>query len=229
MMVKVAAIVIHYKLDDLTTKTVNALLAQTYKPDVFVIDCCSPEPYNTDRCPVLRMHNPSSLTESLNWGMRLMRSYLVVWHVTNDVVPELDVLASLMEIMNHNPKLAAIQPSMPSSHPHLTPRKGGWDRVRYIEWSAPLVRQLSWSQVGRLDANFGFFSMDIDWCHRARQLGWLFAVDYRVRCDHLGGATHKAMRSDIAGYSAKEHNYGALKYRTEDWQELLTERAALCE
>lgn len=218
---KVAAIVNHYKLNDLTNDVVDALLAQTLKPDVFVVDCCSPESYHTDKCPVLRMHQLSNLAESFNWGMRLMRSYPLVWHVTNDVVPEPDVLGSLMERMICFPTLAAIQSSMPSSHSHLTPRKGRWEYAHYIEWAAPLVRGLAWDDIGSLDTGFGFFSMDIDWCHRGRQLAWKFAVDYTVKCDHLGAATHKAMGFDFSERSGIEHKHGVQKYGVENWQELL--------
>jgi GT2 family glycosyltransferase len=116
---------------------------------------------------------------------------------------------------------------MPSSHKHLRPRENGVVApALYLEWAAPLVSQIAWAEVGPLDEEFGFFSMDIDWSYRAKQLGWRLAVDYAAVCDHLFRGTHNATKFSISEQGAKEHAHGISKYEREDWQEWLLGKAS---
>jgi len=218
----IATIILHYKVDELTRQAVSDMLAQTHPHDVFVIDGGSPEPYVDDRVPIFRNPINLGLAGTINWAMHFMHKYDYVWHYTNDVRSPPDVLASLVDKMLPFAEVAAIQPSMPSSHKHLNPnKKGGCKSVRYLEWAAVLVDMTAWYDVGILDEQFNFFSMDIDWSYRAKQKGWELLVDYDVGCEHPWRGTHNVTKFSITEQGKKEDAYGKIKYKREDWQEFL--------
>jgi len=221
-MVAIATIVLHYKVDELTKRAVSDMLAQTQAHDVFVIDGGSPEPYVDNRVPVLRNPVNLGLAGTINWAMQFMGKYDYVWHYTNDVQSPPNVLASLVDKMLPFAPIAAIQPSMPSSHGHLNPNPdGGCKSVRYLEWAAVLVYMPAWYGIGELDEQFNFFSMDIDWSYRAKQKNWDLLVDYDVECKHPWRGTHNVTRFSISEQGQKEHQWGVKKYGTERWQEWL--------
>lgn len=219
---RVAVLILHYKVDSLTDVAVQNLLAQKHPHDLYVIDNGSPERYTNATVRVLRRRGGHDFAGGFNWGVERIgiENYDYIWHYTTDVVCSPDVLSSLTQQVGE--KVAAIQPSMRSCHAHLNPRReGGCQTVRYVEWAAPLVSTAAWEDVGELDIGFPFFSNDIDWCYRARKKGWKFLVDYNVRCDHPGRGTFSRTNFDVASLSWTEHLYGSLKYGRSDWQEWL--------
>lgn len=226
---KIATLIIHYKINHLTDVAVAQLVAQDRDHDLFVVDCGSPEPYRNAEAPcILRLGRSRGLAGSINWAMEQIGSgYDAVWHYTNDVTCTPDVLRKLACFLQGgypggDPGLAAVQPSMPSWHSHLEPRPAqGWAYADYLEWAAVLVNMAAWEDVGPLDEYFNFFSMDIDWCYRARQKGWEVAVDYYVRCGHPWRGTHNVTGFDISSQALVEHGHGMQKYGREDWQRLL--------
>lgn len=218
-MVRVATLIIHYEIDQLTDVAVDNLVAQKQKHDLYVVDNGSSKPYKNDRARVLRVEPNRGLAGGINWGMQQIGGYDYVWQYTNDVTCTPRVLASLVKRLRVNPKLAAVQPSMPSWHAHLNPRiEGGCEEVIYLEWAAVLVNMKAWEDVGPLDEGFAFFSLDIDWSFRARQKGWKLAVDYSVRAGHPWRGTHNITGFPINAQALKEHKYGCLKYGRQDWQ-----------
>lgn len=229
-MVRIATLLIHYEIEQLTYIALNNLLGQSQEHDLFVVDCGSSKPLVLDIAgvTVLRLKESLGLSGSINWAMRGLKTlhfdweYDYIWHYTNDVTSTPGVLKSLVRRLEAYPELAAIQPSMPSWHKHLNPRReGGWEAVRYLEWAAVLMNMAAWQDVGPLDEGFNFFSMDIDWCHRAKQKGWAVAVDYDVRCGHPWRGTHNVTGFSITDQALKEHEYGREKYGREDWQGFL--------
>lgn len=224
-MVKIATLVIHYEIDHLTDIAVGQLLAQDCDHDLFVVDGGSPKPYRNNDVKILRSEENLGLAGSINWAMEQIEGYDYAWHYTNDVTCTPGVLASLLKRLSDIPNLAAVQPSMPSWHAHLNPRREpGCEEAIYLEWAAVLVSMAAWEDVGPLDVGFNFFSMDIDWSSRARQDGWKVAVDYSVRCGHPWRGTHNVTKFDIGSQAHKEHIYGSLKYGREDWQDFLMGR-----
>lgn len=216
---KVATLVIHYQVDHLTDVAVGQLLAQKEKHDLYVVDCGSTKPYKNRNVSILRLPKSYGLAGSINRAMKRLEQYGYAWQYTNDVTCTPEVLASLVGRLKKNPKLAAVQPSMPSWHAHLNPRiRGGCEEAIYLEWAAVLVNMAAWRDIGPLDQGFNFFSCDIDWSWRAKQRGWKLAVDYSVRCGHPWRGTHNVTGFDIGSQAAKEHLYGMKKYGRPDWQ-----------
>jgi len=219
---KIATVVVHYKLDGLTNKCLDYLLAQTYPHDIIVLDNHSPEPFLSDRVPILRRHDGSDLAAGFNYATHFLGNYDWVWHFTNDVFAPPNTLESMVRVIRNRWDMAAIQPAMPSSHPHLCPKpEGGTADVRYLEWAAAMVNMTAWRDIGPLDEGFAFFSMDIDWSQRARKRGWKLVVDYNVQCEHEGRGTHDPIKFSISEQGKKENAYGKIKYKREDWQEFL--------
>ena len=221
-MASVATLVIHYIVEELTNRAVKDLLAQDYRHNIFVVDCGSPKAYENPDVEVWRLDNSRGLAGSINWAMKRIEDYDYAFQYTNDVTSPPEVLGSLVRRLTNDVRLAAIQPSMASWHRHLNPMQSdSCAYVPYLEWAAVLVNLAAWKDVGPLDEEFNFFSMDIDWSYRAKQKGWKLAVDYSVRCGHLWRGTHSLTEFDIGGQSRKEYLYGAKKYGRKDWNQFL--------
>jgi len=220
---RVATIVLHYIVDQLTYEAVTGVLAQTISHDVIVIDAGSPSPYVDDRVSVYRKAALGGLAGSVNWAMQILHDYDYVWNYTNDVTAPPEVLGALLGLMAEDSNLAAVQPSMPSWHKHLNLGMGpGWSHVPYIEWAAPLISMDAWKDIGPLDPNFEMVNMDMDWCYRARMKGYRLVVNRDVCCGHPWRGTHDVLDYDIVAQAQRENAYGAKKYGRPDWKEYIT-------
>lgn len=219
-MVKVLTLLMHYEVDRLTNNALRYLRQQSYPHDIVVVDAGSSQPYETEEADVFRLPKSLGLAGSFNIAMeRLSDGYDLVWHFTNDVeVSHVDTLAVLVDDLDYS--TAAIQPAMPSSHEFLCPRGLETRDVPYVEWAAPLVSMTAWVDVGILDTGFNFFSMDIDWCHRAKAKGWTFKVVNRVACRHQFRGTHNELQFPISRQATAEDKHGRDKYGP-GWQEFL--------
>lgn len=68
-----------------------------------------------------------------------------------------------------------------------------WDHAiaREVDWAsgaAICLRREAIEQVGALDERFYMYCEDMDWCYRARQVGWSIWYDPRATITHLRGA-----------------------------------------
>lgn len=221
---KVASLVVHYNLDKLTDTAVACLKKQTHKNDIYVFDAGSDTPYSTKDAVVIRVPESPGLSGSWNRGMEILGNrYDLIFQYTNDVaLTTRHDLQNLVGLMTAHYDLAAVQPSMPSSHKHLRHIDGvSWKPARFLEWAAVLMSLTAWVDVGPLDEGFNFFSMDIDWSHRAIKKGWWLAVVHKVEAKHVLRGTHNETAFDISNQARIEHQHGKLKYHRDDWQAFL--------
>ena len=226
---KIAALIVHYEVEELTDTAVDCVRQQALRPDVFVVDAGSTKAYTNRHATIFRLPESPGLAGAFNFGMKMINhEYPLVWHYTNDVTAPQGTLRLLVNAMKQYDDLAAIQPCMPSSHSHLKPKE---DALRgkpsalapapFLEWAAVLMSTVAWVDVGILDEGFNFFSMDIDWSHRAIKKSWWLAVHYGAVCDHILRGTHNKTNFNIEAQGAKEHEYGTKKYGRKDWQRYL--------
>jgi len=68
--------------------------------------------------------------------------------------------------------VAAIHPAFDSDHPHLNPKAPDGASVPFVEWTAPLVSVEAWENVGKLQAEMGYWGFDLDWSYRAKRAGY---------------------------------------------------------
>lgn len=125
----------------------------------------------------------------------------LVWLLHDDLAPEPDALAHLVEAMQQDPRLAVVGPKLRSwEHPDQL-RSVGWTidltgradsgvdpgeldqgqrdqqrRVLYVSTAGMLVRRETFDELGRFDRRYHLFRDDLDLCWRA----WLAGHDVEV-------------------------------------------------
>ena len=74
------------------------------------------------------------------------------------------------------------------------------------------MRRECFNDVGELDERFFIFDEDVDWCYRARKLGWTVGYWPGARMVHLGSASRPFMKDKTfvhfrshLSYLAKHH------------------------
>ena len=126
-----------------------------------------------------------SMSAAFNRGMRhIAPDIKYTWMITN-VTFDPAMFLHLVDVMEQNPKCAAIHPSFISDHPHIRPT--GRSEVRevpYIEWTAPMVRMEAWAEIGQLDEEMPYWGMDLDWSYRAKLTGWKLLVSDVYALNH---------------------------------------------
>jgi hypothetical protein len=88
-----------------------------------------------------------------------------------------------------------------------------------VDWvcgSFLLIRRECLEQVGRLDEDFFIYDEDIDWCRRAKRVGWTVRFWPGAAMVHLGSASHPFMKDKTFAhfrshltYLRKHHSFVA--------------------
>lgn len=76
-------------------------------------------------------------------------------------------------------------------------RSQGW-----VGGTAMMFSRRLWQEVGHLDEKIFMYGEDVDYCWRARKLGWQVAVDQTAQIIHLGsasGGSDRAIEGEIVG------------------------------
>jgi len=64
-------------------------------------------------------------------------------------------------------------------------------QVDQLPGAAIIIKKEVWKKVGFLDENFKFLFEDVDWCWRAKKMGYELMVEPESEIIHFGGATWK--------------------------------------
>lgn len=170
-----------------TPDLAEAMRAQL--PGLLVIDNGSQPflPGSVVRTPMNRM-----FAGGWNAGMKTLAQWdidavLMANSDTDGWTPQtIDLLARVMESAGY----AVVTPAFNSPHALFHPVAGRSIRpVSWIDWTCPLVSMAAWRDVGPFDEQFSGYYADIDWCKRARDRGYRFAVCDAVTVRHLGSVT----------------------------------------
>jgi len=129
-----------------------------------------------------------NMSADFNRGMEYIQrqkahDFKYVWMLTNVTFPP-DTFDVLQDSMESNPEHAAVHPAHQSSHVALRSEGPPIDRLRFIEWTAPMVSMKAWESAGALDENMPYWGMDLDWSYRVKSLGFDLIVDRRAQVEH---------------------------------------------
>ncbi len=206
---RVAALVLHWQVDPLTSAVVDMLAKQKLMPgdtlDAVVIDNGSDKPYTPDSKDVIRLDRNYRYTGGMNRGMAALidKGYDAFWQLNNDITLGPNVLASCLDALRSHPDAAVIHPAvfhLGTCHEQMWPRKaGGVVEVYWADFIAQLIPLKAWQEVGKLEELLPGFGDDVDWCWRARQLNWRIYVDRRVYIQHESGWTRKHIADNGLG------------------------------
>ncbi len=154
--------------------------------------------------------------------------------ISDDVLPETDLLLKLQAHMDANPKLAAVAPRLNNlAGPHwqhalaanqglyLVPTKPNLEAwgvgYPWLSFCCVMLRKQALDEIGMLDEIFSpGFCEDEDWCARAVHAGWQLGVATDVEVTHIGRATWKALGTDIAALQQRNH-----RLLREKWEKIL--------
>lgn len=105
-----------------------------------------------------------------------------LWFVSN-ITFEKEVPFRLAEHLSDS-GWGAIHPSMRSSDHRFQWPIGNVPReTPFVEWTAPMVRADLYSEEP-LDEMLPYYYLDLDWCHRVKQLGYKVGVHDGVSIEH---------------------------------------------
>lgn len=89
--------------------------------------------------------------------------------------------------------------------------------VSWVDWCCPMVSVEAWKKVGEFDpASTGYFA-DVDWCRRARDVGYRFCVSEPNVVNHLGSVT----ASRIGHTWSADDSWLCRKWGVRSWTELV--------
>jgi len=204
---KVATVIMHYEYEDLT----NQVLAQlSGLSDLFVFDDGSSHLFEpASKATVIAIPENRGYVKAVNEALRVLGNlhtvcasdpYDAVWTLNNDVEGLTgELLEALSQALEKNKHLAAVSPAI-AGNGHHEMRPGNEFRGRidpkarresFIDWVCPLVRMSAWLDVGGFDESLPGYGVDVDFCKRARDREWRFAVLPQFTIQHEGRGTVK--------------------------------------
>jgi GT2 family glycosyltransferase len=178
---------------------------------ILVVDNASPVPYRIEDFPhpdteLIRLDRHHGFAAANNIASReIPNEYYLL--LNNDVLLVEDALAHLFSILQTDPRVGICGTRLlfpDGSVQHAGVVFGGGDTGPYhqhrrrhsglvprldqdfqaVTGACMLVRRIVWDDLNGLCEDFGFGLEDIDFCLRARQLGW------RVRCSNASESIH---------------------------------------
>ena len=179
---KVIATTLVYNTPDLA----DAMRAQL--PEIVVVDNGSTPPIAGAQVWI-----PENRMFSGGWNAAMdalaMQGAEYVWQLNSDVQGvSPDMLADLAQTAQRH-ALAVVTPAFNSPHGLFHSRGVGWRQVPWVDWTCPLVSLEAWRRVGGFDAQLVGYFADVDWCARARALGYALGVADWLVVQHLGSVT----------------------------------------
>ena len=166
-----------------------------------------------------------------NWAMRELASLEdndAVWMLNSDVQGiSYEMMLELRKFMV-NYDYAVISPAFNSPHAHMQVQSTDLlkpaerlRKVKWIDWTCPLVSMKAWRDVGEFDERFKGYGADVDWCFRAAQKGYRLVVSDSHECFHLGSQTALSEGlQGVQGNTAEMHRLLDEKWGPGAWSRL---------
>jgi len=77
--------------------------------------------------------------------------------------------------------------------------------AEFVAGAAVLIRRQSFNEVGGFDPAFFMFDEEVDLCHRLRDVGWTVEFVPEAEFIHVGGASTRAVRSNMYREQLRSH------------------------
>ncbi len=122
----------------------------------------------------------------INPGGRLVSSC----HAFPTLLPTLLEESAVWSLLQHVPVLREAYPRTAS---HARPR-----RVAWVEGAAMAIRRAAFETVGGFDPSFFLYFEEVDLCYRLARAGWEVHFAPVGTVMHIGGASTRRYRSDMA-------------------------------
>lgn len=175
----------------------------------------------------INMSENTGFTGGNNVGMQwaLGEGFECIMLLNNDTTVEPDFLSYLVESIQANPALAAVQPKMYFMHDKnkiwnaggkfnkylgITRSigigkldSGQFDQSGHTDWITGcclLVKSEVIRQVGMLDDRFFAYWEDVDWSFRMKSSGWQLWYDPRSKIYHVAGAASNTKEKGKEGF-----------------------------
>lgn len=149
------------------------------------------------------------------------------WICNDDITgvsPELG--HRLCDILKADAAIAVVSPAILGNwYLGMRPIYRGLQRRRYVDFTAPMLSLEAWQRIGPLDTSFSRGGgLDVDWCARARSMGYDVCVDYDAVIDHpFGSPTCRATGTYATHEDIPWRSWVAHKHGVEDWFSLVKE------
>ena len=167
-----------------------------------------------------------SSATNLGWGggVNVLMKYALasypkakgVWVCNDDIFGASQHMgAQLLDTISHHSDVAVVSPSVEGPG-----NKGLWNTgknklltVSFVDMVCPMFSSDAWRIVGELDLTLGVgHGLDIDWCHRAKRLGFELLRDERLTVWH----PHPLTTCDAQG-TTKLHQSGWRQNLEKKW------------
>lgn len=211
------AAVLCYNQPDLTRAMFNQLGSE-----MLVIDNGSTVRQPALGCSMLRLPVNKYFSGGWNLAMSRLRDHDYVWMLNSDVEGvSMSMMYALAEIAKRL-DLATISPAFNSPHSHMHRQGTGTRMVKWLDWCCPLVSMQAWRDVGEFDyPAFLGYGADLDWCKRAEERGYRFAVSDDHEITHLGSVTALSEGLQSAQGNVEQMNQALReKWNVSSWTEM---------
>jgi len=239
---KVCATVLFWRPHEvpLVEQCVASLLGQSLRPHVIVVDNgCGATPALPAGAHLLRLPENRGFTGGHNAGMRaaLEAGADFVFLVNSDVVVDPNCVGALVNVALSWPEAGMLGPlvlrargadeveSSGQAFNDWTGRHRELGRgvaaaaittaphaVDAVSGCALFARRSVLQRVGLLDESLFFYFEDMDWCLRARRVGFLIGVVPAARVWHRGGGSTRPNWTGTTFYSVRNHLVVASRY-----------------
>jgi GT2 family glycosyltransferase len=192
---RVAAVLLHYELADLTRRALSGVAANR-PAGLYVVDNGSASPLVEQQATVLR--HAANLGVAGGWNAAVAalagQCYDAYWLLHNDVTIAPGVLPALVAALEAHPRLGLVAASQNSPHVHMRPGQPGLRRVPFVQPGGWLLRRSAWEAAGPLDERFfGGWGLDYAYGYRLRRAGWRVGVLGDMEVHHAEHQTWPAV------------------------------------
>lgn len=213
-----SAIVVSYNSANWLESCLAALCSQTYSPlEIIIVDNASSDgsaDWIAEHFPDVKLvclTTRQSLAHAINRGIEVTQGdYFII--LNPDVVLTPEAIAQMIAVAKEDSLCAAVAPKLrftwaPAFLNGLGNHVGAFswatdnglghlDLGQFDAWrevpsaclAAALVPRLIWEKVGALDEGFPLYYEDLEWCYRARALGYTIRAAPQAIAYHAFGA-----------------------------------------
>lgn len=230
---RVHAIVVSYRCDWARLSLQFARLLPQVERIVWVDNGPGPQSpdwlqqWPSDRVDALWLNDNHGIAYAQNRGidLALRRGATHVLLMDDDSVPAPDMVEHLLQALSESPHVAAVGPCYVDPrrvrrrlpffridgiriHRWTQPVEGAGVEVDYLISSGMLIPRSALQQIGLMREDYFIDWVDVEWCFRARRLGYALHGRFDAHMEHrVGGAIVRIAGREVALHPPWRHYY----------------------